>query len=89
MGWSEDKAKIRAGIECLVKKIEGKTCWEPQYDYSHDILLAYHLGFFKGRICAGQFCMNVINYESKSDHDFVIDAWGLVQLYMACMLKVI
>ena len=77
MGYSEDKAKMKAFFSCLGKTIIGQTCWEPIYDYSPDLLLAYHLGFFMGRRCKNSFCMNVINYESKEDQDLVTDAWGV------------
>ena len=34
MGWSEDKAKMKAFFKCVAKTLAGKDCWEPVYDLS-------------------------------------------------------
>jgi hypothetical protein len=83
MGFSEDMDKVSAVLNCAWKKIQGKDCWKPQYDFSPELLLGYYLGFFKGRSCKGGLCMPISNYQSEQDQIVVRDARGDGQAVIA------
>jgi len=72
MGFADDINSVNKAIVCI---FTGK-CWEPQYDFSPELLLAYYLGFFRGRSCKGGLCMPISNYPSEADQIVVRDARG-------------
>ena len=76
MGFADDMDKVSAVLNCAWKKLQGKDCWKPQYDFSPELLLAYYLGFFRGRACKGGLCMPISNYPSESDQIVVRDGSG-------------
>ena len=83
MGFKEDMDKVSAVLNCAWKKLQGKDCWKPQYDFSPELLLAYYLGFFRGRACKGGLCMPISNYPSEADQIVVRDARGSGQAVIA------
>lgn len=83
MGFADDMDKVSAVLNCAWKKLQGKSCWKPEYDFSPELLLAYYLGFFRGMACKGGLCMPISNYPSESDQIVVRDARGSGQALIA------
>jgi len=77
MGLSSDMGKVASAIKAIACGFGLADCWEPNYDFSPELLLGYYLGFFKGRSCKGGLCMPVGNYPSKSEQDLVADVRGV------------
>jgi len=86
MGISDDMDKVGDAIKAIAC-LFGADCWEPNYDFSPELCLAYHLGFFRGRSCKGGLCMPIDNYQSEHDQIVVRDARGsgsaIIAMYAA------
>ena len=76
MGFKDDMDKVASTIKAIACGFGLADCWEPEYDFSPELLLAYYLGFFRGRTCKGGLCMPISNYQSEADQIVVRDARG-------------
>jgi len=90
MGFADDMDKVSAVLNCAWKKLQGKDCWKPQYDFSPELLLAYYLGFFRGRACKGGLCMPISNYPDPNRIKLLLETLGaVVKPYLICIKQVI